>query len=253
MADVFEGSPANVTYFIAVVPKISVLFAFYRLFVVTLPDVLTIFSPFLIFCSILSIVVGSVLALYQIKIKRFLAYSAIVHMGYIVLSLSLPAGAPVAFYYLIIYLLSSVNIFTMYIVIARQNNAPLVNITDIGPVLNSNFMLAFFFTVALLSLAGVPPLPGFFGKLYVFYLLIETGNYMLALALVLLSILSCVYYLRFIRFVLFTEVPGLRRIIFLKGIPRLQAFLISFLFMINVCFIFAQAPILLFLTNIILI
>jgi len=205
-------------------------------------------------CSILSILIGSILALYQIKIKRFFAYSAIVHMGYILLSISIGSylSIYVSFYYLFIYLLVSLNIFTIYLVIYRQDKSSIKNLVDGVSILHSNFFLAFLFVIALLSVAGIPPLAGFFGKLYLFSLLIETGNYFLALYVVLMSVLSCAYYIRFIRFILFTEIINEQPITFILTITELQAYLISLLFIINISFLFFQGPILILFDNIFL-
>lgn len=254
IADVFEGSPNIITYFFAIVPKIAILFVFYRLFFTVFINSLTIFSIFILICSICSIFVGSILALYQIKIKRFFAYSAIVHMGYILLSMSLGSylSVYVSFYYLFIYLLVSLNIFTIYLVIYRQDHSPLKNIVDSISILHSNFLLAFLFVIALLSVAGIPPLAGFFGKLYIFSLLMETGNYFLALYVVLMSVLSSAYYIRFVRFIFFTEIVNEQPITFIITITELQSYLISFLFIVNIAFIFLQGPILILFDNIFL-
>lgn len=254
IADVFEGSPNIITYFFAVVPKIAILFVFYKLFFTVFVNSLSIFSFLITLCSILSILIGSILALYQVKIKRFFAYSAIVHMGYILLSMSLGSSLSiyVSFYYLLIYILVSLNIFTIYLVIYRQDKSSLKNIVDGISILHSNFFLAFLFVIALLSVAGIPPLAGFFGKLYVFSLLMETGNYFLALYVVLMSVLSSAYYIRFIRFILFTEIINEQPITFILPISEVQAYLISFLFIINISFIFFQGPILILFDNIFL-
>ncbi len=254
IADVFEGSPNIITYFFAVVPKIAIVFVFYKLFFTVFVSSLSIFSPIMTICSVLSILIGSILALYQVKIKRFFAYSAIAHMGYILLSMSLGSylSIYVSFYYLFIYILVSLNIFTIYLVIYRQDKSPLKNIVDGISLLHSNFLLAFFFVVALLSVAGIPPLAGFFGKLYVFYLLVETGNYFLATFVVLMSVLSSAYYIRFVRYILFTEIINKQPITFVKPITRVQACLISFLFILNICFVFFQGPLLIWFDNIFL-
>lgn len=254
IADVFEGSPNIITYFFAVVPKIAILFVFYRLFFIVFLNSITIFSFLMLICAVFSIFLGSILGLYQIKIKRFLAYSAIVHMGYILLGMSLGSNLSVyvSFYYLFIYILISLNIFTIYLVIYKQDNSSLKNIVDGISILHSNFFLAFLFVIALLSIAGIPPLAGFFGKLYLFSFLIQTGNYFLALYVILMSVLSSVYYIRFIRFILFTEIINEQPITYVITISEIQAYLISFLFIINICFIFFQGPILILFDNIFL-
>jgi NADH-quinone oxidoreductase subunit N len=178
---------------------IAVLF---RIFFFTFINFISIYSLLLIVCSLLSIFIGSIFALYQIKLKKFFAYSTIAHMGHIVLCMSIGSGLSiyVSFYYLIIYLLITISLFTIYLSIYKHDNTNIKNIVDIIYITRSKFHLSFIFAITLLSLAGIPPLAGFYGKLYLFQLLISTGNYFIALYVVLFSVLSCIYYIRFIRF-----------------------------------------------------
>jgi NADH-quinone oxidoreductase subunit N len=159
-------------------------------------------------------------------------------------------GIYISFYYLIIYLLVSINIFTIYLSIFKHDNSNIKNIVDIVYILHSNFHLSFIFIIALLSLAGIPPLAGFYGKLYLFFLLIQTGNYFIALYVVLFSVFSCIYYIRFIRYILFTDNVNEIPITYIHTITELQAYFIVILFFLNISFIFIQGPIIIFLDNI---
>jgi NADH-quinone oxidoreductase subunit N len=207
-----------------------------------------------LFCAVISSFVGSLLALYQVKIKRFFAYSAIVHMGYILLSISMAhfSALYVASYYLFVYVTVSINIFTIFLILYREKGFPVRNIVEIAYLPYSNFFLAILFVLAILSVAGVPPLAGFFGKIYVFSFLIETGNYYLALFIVLMSVLSCAYYIRLVRFILFRENNEKLPILNYFDITETQSFILIFLFFINCFFIFMQSPIILTLENILL-
>jgi NADH-quinone oxidoreductase subunit N len=217
-------------------------------------NLLSIFSFLILLCSFFSIFLGSILALYQVKIKRFLAYSAIVHMGYILLPISLGTYASmyVAFYYLFVYVLVSINIFTIFLIMYKEKGVPVRNIVDISYISHSNFFLAVLFSLAILSVAGIPPLAGFFGKIYVFSFLIETGNYFLALFVVLISVLSCAYYIRLVRFILFREKNDKLPISNYIHITEIQSFLLIFLFYINFFFFFLQGPLILIFDNILL-
>jgi NADH-quinone oxidoreductase subunit N len=251
---VYEGSPNIITYFFAVIPKLAITVVFFRLFFFVFFNLLSVFSFFILFCSIISIFMGSVLALYQVKIKRFLAYSAVVHMGYILLSLSLGSYASiyVAFYYLFVYILVSINIFTIFLILYREKGTPIKNIVEVANISHSNFFLAILFSLAILSVAGIPPLAGFFGKIYAFSFLIETGNYYLALFVVLISVLSCAYYIRLVRFILFREKNDKVPIFNYIHITEIQSILLIFLFFINFFFLFLQTPIILIFDNILL-
>jgi NADH-quinone oxidoreductase subunit N len=202
----------------------------------------------------MSIFIGSILALYQVKIKRFLAYSAIVHMGYILLCISLGSYASIyiAFYYLFVYVLVSINIFTIFLIIYREKGTPVRNIVEVAYISHSNLFLAVLFSLAILSVAGIPPLAGFFGKIYAFSFLIETGNYYLALFVVLISVLSCAYYIRLVRFILFREKNDKLPVLNYINITEIQSFLLIILFFLNLFFLFLQTPIILIFENILL-
>lgn len=137
-------------------------------------------------------------ALYQTKIKRLLAYSAIANSGYIVLGLSSGSflGLMSSFYYFVVYTLISINIFVILLTIKRYPKVfEFKNIAEFVSITHSNFFLSIIIIISLFSSAGIPPLAGFYGKILIFLALISKGYYILALYAVLFSVLTCVYYI----------------------------------------------------------
>jgi NADH-quinone oxidoreductase subunit N len=158
----------------------------------------------MIFASCISILVGSVGALYQTKVKRLLAYSAIANLGYIVLGLCSSSifGIFASFYYILIYIITSINIFSILLFTRRYPlKSKFKNLVEFVSIPHSNFILCILLVFSLLSMAGIPPLSGFFGKFTIFLALINKGYYLLALYAVLFSVLTSVYYIRLIRFI----------------------------------------------------
>jgi len=155
-------------------------------------------------CAILSIILGSVGALYQTKIKRLLAYSAIANLGYILLGLSTASfeGLVASIFYFFLYTSASVQLFYILSIIKRQGSyLKIKNLIDFCALTHANSPLSFLLVFSLFSFAGIPPLAGFFGKVLIFKALIMHGYYSIALIAVLFSVLTCVYYIRLIRFI----------------------------------------------------
>jgi len=197
-----------VTAFFAIVPKLSFLVVFVKLFFFVFFKLYTFFIQFLFPLGIFSIIVGILLSLYATKIKRLLAYSAITHMGYIITALSLCSigGFDSFLIYIITYVLSSIGIFAILLSFRKNPSFHKVrNITDLSGMLKSNSLLSFVFSLLLLSSAGIPPLAGFFGKFFVFQSLMESDAYLLAGSVILLSVVSSIYYIRLIRFIFFNN------------------------------------------------
>lgn len=148
--------------------------------------------------GMISVIFASVAALYQEKIKRLLAYSGIAHMGYVLLALSSNSleGIFAAYYYLLIYSITSLAMFVLLIGIRKYtNNLKIKNISEFSEVLKNNPSIAFAFAVLMFSLAGIPPLAGFFSKMLVFFSLIKIQSYLSATTVIVTSVLSSVYYL----------------------------------------------------------
>ncbi len=198
LPDVYEGSPTIVTALFSIVTKFSFLVLFIKIYFFVFFKLASIFNLVFLFVGLISIIFGSIMSLYQVKIKRLLAYSAITNMGYILISISLfsTVGLEAFLMYFIIYVMLSINIFSILLVFRSNPDFFKVrNLVEFASLLRSNFLLAVIFAFNLLSFAGVPPLAGFFGKFMVYQALMSSNNFFLALCLVLLSVLSSVYYI----------------------------------------------------------
>lgn len=249
LSDIYEGSSDVITFFLAVVPKLPFFYILYRLYILLFSNFI-FYSYILIFCGLLSILVGTILALYTVKVKKLLAYSSIVHMGYMIIALSLGSkiGLAVAFYYFLIYIFTSINIFSIFLTIKSSHVYLFGNVTDFVYLKDSNKLLALISIATILSLAGIPPFMGFYGKLFIFDVLISSGYYYLCLALLLLSILSCVYYIRLIRFIFFNDKFD-EQIGFQKKQSKYIYIFIAFCFLINLIFLFFQEPALIYIIS----
>jgi NADH-quinone oxidoreductase subunit N len=200
--DVYEGSPTSSTIFFAVIPKIALFAVFLRLFQ-------TIFSSFeetflfaLIFFSISSVIVGSFVALRQKKLKRLLAYSSISHVGYMLLAFSANSleGTQSLFFYLIVYMITSVCIWSVVLSLNTTTNMERSKtLIDLASVSNFNPMLGFTAMLAFFSLAGVPPLVGFFAKMEIFVSALGSSLFFASLIAILSSVISSYYYIRLIK------------------------------------------------------
>jgi NADH-quinone oxidoreductase subunit N len=151
-----------------------------------------------------------------------------------------------AIYYFFIYILTSVQIFSILVAVRRYPGFwKLKNLVEFVSLLHANPVLSFLLVLGLLSLAGIPPFVGFYGKILIFLSLISTNNYLLALIAVLFSVLTCIYYIRLIRFIWFVD-HGIAPVYFLVPLTDRQALFISFISIFNIFLFFFQGPLLLF-------
>jgi len=198
IADVYEGSPLITTSFFAIVPKISFSFVLFFIYSFTFSALSYLLVDILMFSALSSISLGILYALYQTKIKRLIAYSAITHVGYILFALFQGSveGFQALFIYFFIYIMTSFNLFCL-LLIFRQSKTfyKLRKLVDFSFLLKSNYILSVMFVFILLSLAGIPPLAGFFGKFMVFLSVIQFNNYFVLFFLVLCTAASAIYYL----------------------------------------------------------
>jgi len=240
--DIYDGSPTFITYFFALIPKLAILFILYRAFAFILnpyymiPYLSYIFIFLFSVCAILSLIFGSIGALYQTKIKRLLAFSAIANLGYILLGLCNLSvfGLFASIYYFFLYSLSIIQIFSILLVIRHYSSyAKIKNLVEFSSLNHANFGLSFLLVLGLLSLAGIPPMAGFFGKIFIFFSLIAEGQYFLALCAVLFSLITCVYYIRLIRFLWFGD-TGIAFIYFLVPLTEVQAYFVAFISLFNI-------------------
>lgn len=206
--DVYDGAPLPSTAFFAVLAKLGVLALAIRLLYSTFEPA-ALASPFpllLLAFGTASVLLGTLGALAQRRLKRFLAYSAIVHTGWVVLALGAggPLGLVAALGYSLIYLIISLNLFSLLLPLRRRaGDCRPRTLEDLGPLFRTNPTLAAALAANLLSLAGIPPLAGFGAKLLVLLALVAVGQWLLALLLVLLAVASTVYYIRLLRMLYF--------------------------------------------------
>tara|TARA_B100001123_G_C15248619_1_gene1001936 strand:- start:64 stop:1476 length:1413 start_codon:yes stop_codon:yes gene_type:complete len=202
--DVYEGSPTSVTSFFALVPKIAALSVFIRFMHVPFGNIIDQWQIIIVFLSIGSMILGAVAAIGQNNIKRLMAYSSIGHMGYALAGISTgtDAGIQSTIIYLTIYLVMNVGAFGC-ILLMRRENIFYENISELSGLSKNQPMLALGFLIILFSLAGIPPLAGFFAKFYIFMAVIESQMYSLAIIGLLTTVISAFYYLRIIKIIYF--------------------------------------------------
>lgn len=198
--DVYEGSMTKVMAFFATVPKISLLIILINLLNIAFYNAIEIWQPLIIMSSILSIVIGSLGALYQTKIKRFFAYSTIANVGFILMGLASGTieGIEASIVYTIIYMITNLGLLLMVLGLCPNGDSPeLKEIQEIG------ITKGVAFTILLFSTAGLPPLAGFIGKLGVFISAINEEMYLLVTIAILMSVISTAYYIRLIKIIFF--------------------------------------------------
>ena len=204
--DVYEGSPTSVTAFFALVPKIAALSVFIRFMYVPFGNIILQWQTIIIFLSIASMLLGSVAAIGQNNIKRLMAYSSIGHMGYALAGLAAGtnSGVQSLIIYLIIYLVMNLGAFACILLLKRENNY-YENINDLSGLSKNHPMIALCFLIIFFSLAGIPPLAGFFAKFYIFISVIEAKMYTLAIIGLLATVISAFYYLKIIKIIYFDK------------------------------------------------
>ena len=204
--DVYEGSPTSVTVFFALIPKIAAFSIFIRFMYVPFVNMIDQWQLIIVFLAIGSMILGAVAAIGQNNIKRLMAYSSIGHIGYALAGLSTGtnAGLQSTIIYLVIYLFMNLSVFGCIFMMKREDNF-LENINDLSGLSKNHPLLALCFLISLFSLAGIPPLAGFFAKFYIFMSVIESKMYALAIIGLLTTVISAFYYLRIIKIIYFDK------------------------------------------------
>ncbi|WP_213772533.1 NADH-quinone oxidoreductase subunit NuoN [Bradyrhizobium sp. dw_78] len=204
--DVYEGAPTPVTAFFASAPKVAALAVFTRVALTAFPGIISQWQQIVVFVSIASMALGSFAAIGQTNIKRLMAYSSIGHMGFALVGLAAGTaeGTQGVLVYIAIYVAMTLGTFTV-ILTMKRNGQHVENISDFAGLSRTNPMLAFLFAMLLFSLAGVPPLAGFFGKFYVFSAAIKAGLFTLSVIGVLTSVVGAFYYLRIVKVMYFDD------------------------------------------------
>jgi NADH-quinone oxidoreductase subunit N len=207
--DVYEGAPTPVTAFFASAPKVAAMAIFVRVVLTAFPDVTLQWQQIVVFVSIASMALGSVAAIGQRNIKRMLAYSSIGHMGFALVGLAAGTaeGAQGVVLYLSIYVAMTLGSFAVILAMKRKGLA-IEQISDFAGLSHTNPVLAFFFAMQMFSLAGIPPLAGFFAKFYVFLAAIKAGLFTLSVIGVVTSVIGAFYYLNIVKVMYFDQPVG---------------------------------------------
>jgi NADH-quinone oxidoreductase subunit N len=204
--DVYEGAPTPVTAFFAAAPKVAGIAMFVRVAVMAFPGITSQWQQILVFVSIASMVLGSFAAIGQRNFKRLMAYSSIGHMGYALIGLAAgtPEGVQGVLIYVAIYITMTLGTFAV-ILAMRRSTGMVESIDQLSGLARNHPTMAFFLAMLLFSMAGVPPLAGFFAKFYVFLAAIKAGLYVLAVIGVLASVVGAYYYLTIIKIMYFDD------------------------------------------------
>ncbi len=206
--DVYEGAPTPVTAFFSVAPKLAAVALLVRVMMGPFGDLVAQWQQIVVFVSIASMLLGAFAAVYQRNIKRMMAYSSIGHIGYALIGLAAGTeqGVRGILIYMAVYLFMNIGVFAL-ILTMRRGERMVEKIDDLAGLGKTNPMMAFVLAVFMFSMAGIPPLAGFFSKFYIFLAAIEAQLYTLAVIGVLSSVVGAFYYLRLIKIAYFDE-PG---------------------------------------------
>ena len=204
--DVYEGAPTPVTAFFASAPKVAGISIFVRVAVTAFPGITTEWQQILVFVSIASMALGAFAAIGQRNIKRLMAYSSIGHMGFALIGLAAGTqeGVQGVLVYIAIYVSMTLGVFAV-ILSMRRSTGMVESIDQLAGLSRTHPATAFFLAMLLFSMAGIPPLAGFFAKFYVFVAAIKAGLYVLSVIGVVTSVVGAYYYLAIIKVMYFDE------------------------------------------------
>ena len=210
--DVYEGAPTWIMAYFMITPKAALFAVFLRIFLESFYDFLLPWQKLFILSSLASMIVGSLAALSQTRVKRLLAFSSIGHVGYLLAGFACGTveGIQALIVYLVVYIVMNLNMFAFILCSMHRDLThvlPRVKyITDLAFLAKTNPILALTFALTLFSMAGIPPLAGFYSKAFLFFAAMSSNLYVLAIIGVLCSVVSCFYYIRLIK-VMFFEAP----------------------------------------------
>ena len=207
--DVYEGAPTPVTAFFAAAPKVAGMAMFVRTAVMAFPGITSEWQQIVVFVSIASMALGSFAAIGQRNFKRLMAYSSIGHMGFALIGLAAGTseGVQGVLVYIAIYVTMTLGVFAV-ILSMRRATGRVESIDQLAGLARTQPTMAFFLAMLLFSMAGVPPLAGFFAKFYVFLAAIKAGLYLLAVLGVVISVVGAYYYLAIVKLMYFDEPVG---------------------------------------------
>jgi len=231
--DVYEGSPTPVTVFFSIVPKVAFIFLLLKIYLQICYELLPYWGEILSICGILSLLLGSFAAIGQVKLKRLLAYSGIVHVGFLLLGFLIGNIYSIQniYTYLVIYIFMSIGIFSIILALRNiKENFRVLYLNDLISLKFSQPFLAISLALLMFSMAGVPPLAGFFSKFLILLSTIAIEEYLISIIIILTSVIACFYYLRIINLMYFPKIVSW---ILFNNISKEYSYSISF----SICFI----------------
>ena len=202
--DVYDGSPTSVTALFSILPKIAIVALLLRVLLLSFPEFSFFWKNLIFICGVGSLLVGSLTAFIQIKWKRFLAYSSITHIGFILVAMIASGMESISntIFYLIIYVVTMIGIFSFLITLRffkypnYYQSRYLIDLINLG---KTNSTLALALTLLLFSMTGIPPLAGFFAKFFILLTSLQSYSIGLAIFIVIISSISCFYYIKLIK------------------------------------------------------
>jgi NADH-quinone oxidoreductase subunit N len=235
--DVYSGAPTVITAYMSTIVKIGAIAGFYRLFLTVISnysehrfefEFYTKYIGVMLLIAILTITVGNIIAATQTNVKRLLAYSSIGHAGFILLGITMLTESTTAFtwYYLFAYSLASLASFSVLMIVSKENNSE--DISAFNGLVKRNPILAGTMTIALLSMAGIPPMAGFFAKYFILMNVIGKGYILIAVMAILVSLIGVYYYFKII-IAMFTGVAQEVHPISISGFNKIILLFISLL------------------------
>ena len=253
ISDIYEGSPTNITLFFAVIPQISIIALLIRFNLIFMYAYLKELHILFLLLSICSIIIGTLGAIYQVKLKRLIAFSSISNMGYILSMLSLINIENIysVIFYIINYNIISLGLWILLLIYRNRSN--LIKFKDISELFllfNSNKYLSIIFFIFLFSAVGVPPMLGFFNKLFLYLNIIQLKMYLFSIFLIILGCIGIIYYLRLIK-IMFSYIND--KFLFLSDFSELKACILIMLVFFNIGFFLYSVHIILIFHNLVLI
>jgi NADH-quinone oxidoreductase subunit N len=212
--DVYEGSPTPVTLFISTAPKVAGFVILYRVLAEPFVNFYDHMQQIIIFVAVASLIVGALVAIRQMNLKRLIAYSSINHVGFILLGVVAMGnnGLQAMVLYLVLYLTMNFGIFAFLMLVKQSHNStdlsdkkPLEDISTYAGIGKSMPLVAIGMTILLLSMACIPPFAGFFGKFFIFKVMVESELYWIAVVAAISAVIAAFYYLKIIKIMFFEE------------------------------------------------
>lgn len=248
--DVYYGTSYIITFFLMIIPKIAYIYILIKFLFYIFLNFYIIWYYLIYFCILLSLLIGTFGALYQIKLKKILIYSMISNTGFFFIPFLIPniESLSILLFYIFVYFFINIGLFICIFGLRdKSNNIFIKNYFNLINLFNINSILSFYFLILLFSISGLPPLLGFYSKLFLFLLCIKNKLYFIAIFGIIISVINFFYYIRLIKLIFFNKN---KYWFFFDNLNKTLSILLSFIVLINILFFIYPNPILLFIFKI---